>query len=187
MQDPSKKRRQQILLVGGIVLATVIITVLVLLLGTNKKSGTNTEQYDPNSGETYSTITGKSPETYGQDTQQPTYLGIDKLVDRGLSLGQIKSLQSGYTEFINQNKIKVSIVSVKIATITKNPHSPTDPALAVITYETVFDNKTTYKTQVEYKGLSYIKLSLSDTSGKQLFQKAYDPEAPDTTYDKVDE
>lgn len=188
MQNDDQKRRRRFIvaLIAGMI-ALVIVVLVVSQVAHKKRAGTITDTYDSNSGQTISEITGKTPEKYGQTSNQPTYLGLDKLIDHGLSVGQIKTIQDGYGEFVSQNKLDVKVISIAVASIDKNPHSPTDPSRAVLTYTVVFNSKTSYSTQVLYSGLSYVNMTIRDGSNKQVFNKLYDPNASNSQYDNPNE
>lgn len=162
MQSPNKNKVIIIL----IALSPVIISLLVFgFINIRKDTSNPDEYYDKGSGETVSNPKNKTPEIFGIEPGEPTYLGFSKLIDAGLTTEQLDLVKSIFAVFSLSDDRYITELSVTINTIEQNI---SDESLS-ISFEITADRKTKYSCIVSYTGLSDARLVVSDSEGKQIF------------------
>jgi hypothetical protein len=153
-------------LAGIILLVLFVLTVVV----PKKTSRTTAGEYnDPYSHETVSSPPGKSPDTYGTAPDQPVYLGLDKLMDHGLSFDQLNNLKLAFKKFSDSRSERIKELSIDVDSITPH-HDPKDPNSPFEVFFNVRVNRSDdYKARVEYFDISDIRLFLMDSSQKAVY------------------
>jgi len=163
------QKAKKSLFIGVIIFLLLFVGALVLQLthksgGVKKAPVTNLNSgtyYDKNSGQTYSNPVGKTPETYNTTGGQPTYLGFSNLLDYGLSDSQLSTLEAAFYSFVQQQHLSTKAISITVASISSSSVDP-NTGNSTLSFYVVFDQKTTYKAQVQYGGLSSVELVLLD-------------------------
>jgi hypothetical protein len=153
MDETMKKRWLRIAMITAIVLGLLILILAITHNAKKNSPGHDTRTYDKYSGETVSNINGKTPETYGQASSQPLWLGFDLLISHGFTQDQLTAIQTGYQQYFTQNKLKITQVSLYKATY-----------------------KDMYKTELETPDLDNVTLRLFNPAGKQVFSYSSSPD-----------
>jgi hypothetical protein len=160
----------------------VVLGVLFIFLGSHHKKGSSTVQAkagsgqtvtktDPTSGETLVEQAGKVPETNGGSTDGPLFLGFDKLINQGLTIQQLDSIQTAITSYppFTTSSAQISLAADDIV-----PVSPSDSGDAQqrwsIKSHIVVNSKDTYRVQFFYSGIGNVEVYIYSADGKtQLF------------------
>lgn len=166
---------------------TVIIFVvaLILLMGlmawltrphktATIKTGESQVYNDPVSHQKIVTRNGAAPETNGQTSTGPVFVGFEKLLDYGVTVQQLDALKtyfSDYTPFINKSpEISLAVDDIQAGQDMSDPQQR-----FFIHSHVVVDRKTTYEIKFYYQGLSSVELHIYDASGNtQLFDSSKD-------------
>lgn len=128
-----------IILIIGLIVATVI--------SRNAEPGDKGSTLDTNSGEYVANSDGREPENVGANPDEPLFLGLGKLVNRGLTTEQISGLKLGFTNFAKQSSPKVKRVSITVDSIRNAPRSIGDFTYTYH-FDVVMDSKTTYQAKL---------------------------------------
>jgi hypothetical protein len=155
-------------------LLIAVIGLLWFIGSRSKKADTNTlqpnEYFDGRSGETVSNPGGKAPDTYGNATGQPIYLGISKLLDYGVTIGQLNALKQSFFEYSKSAKANINEVSIDISSIKSLPANPNSVTpKQTLTFNVQFNRDKTYDVQLDYFGINSIRLYLKDSAGKLIY------------------
>lgn len=146
---------------------------------TDPNAGKITSTRDAASGQTVTTIQGEN-QTKGnpnpaddpsQSGSGPYYLGINELLNRGLTTDQIYNMENGFSYYFGSAKLNPKQVSIAVNTIKLGQlNSGTENQIDTIDFDTVFDSTTTVYAQVQYSGLSSTRLLLfNKSSGAQIY------------------
>ncbi len=164
-------RNRRVLILAAAIFVILVIVGLVLALRGGKK---NSNRYtDPFSHETVSNPPGKTPDTYGVPTGQPLFLGIDKLLDHGLTFEQLNALKDTFTAYAKTKTPPIQEISVDVDHITLQHNKSLPNAPFDMMFDVKFDRKDVVKAKVEYTDLIHIRLFLMDSaSGKTIFDSA---------------
>lgn len=167
--------RRRWLRIGGILLVIVGLLLIAVLFAKNHNStaGHDTRYYDKASGETVSTISGKTPESYGS-TSSTLYLGFGTLLDHGFTQDQITAIQAGYQRYASQQKLKLTQVSVVVASYQNEGADSSGDG--IVSFNVQFNRKDTYKTSIVSTSVTDFTLKLLGTNGQQLFSYTYAPD-----------
>jgi hypothetical protein len=155
-------RGKIILFLGALLIASLIIALLLPKNNPNSQPGSD-EYTDTRSGQTVSNPPGKTPEAFGNNGSQITILGIDKLLDHGLSTDQIKGVKKAFDSYSSKNNLAVKEVSIDISSIESVPTDQTSSRQAV-TMNVLIDRKTNYDAKIEYFNLTQVELYLSSNA-----------------------
>jgi hypothetical protein len=146
------------------VIVSFLFLIGIALFATNRAGQNNKtgEYLDPYSHQTVSNPPGKGPDTYGTQSDTPVYLGIEKLLDHGLSFDQLDNLKYAFYRYSLSRPNHIHEVSLDVDHITTKYNSSDPNAHYFIFFNVRFDRKNTYKAQVEYTGLNDVRLYLID-------------------------
>jgi hypothetical protein len=156
----------------GLIIA--VVALLWLIGASSRNDDTNTlqpnEYFDRRSGETVSDPGGKTPDTFGSAAGQPIYLGLGKLLDYGVTIGQLNATKEAFFSYSKTSNANIEEVSIDVASIMSLPSDPssTQPK-QTLTFNVQFDRDKTFDVRLDYFGVSSIRLYLKDTSGKLIF------------------
>ena len=170
MQSANNRRP---LLIASLVVFIILVIVglgLALFLGhsTKKAAGPGGEYTDPLSHEVVSNPSGKTPETYGTNAKTPLFLGFDKLIGAGLSLDQLRNVETAFDNYSASLPKPISQISLDVDHITTD-NNATDPNAAFEMHlEVQFDQKTFYQIKIQYYTLNDIELFILDNSTSKL-------------------
>lgn len=154
--DPNRRR---IIIVMGII--ALLFFVAVVILFSPRKSPTKTTSNSNTTGSTSSTTTNSS-------LSEPDYQGTDQLLSRGFSTDELSGLKFAlykYSAHVNKTFKQISFGEAT------HLHDATrTDMMDSLVFNVTFDNATTLKAKVAYStGDTPIQLTLSDTSGNQVF------------------
>ena len=169
----NNKTRRMLIIGGIVVLAAMLSLSAVFLLGGKKQSSQSETYQDPYSGEVISNPANKTPETFGGDPNQAVFPGISKLLDYGVTTGQLTTLKAylEQPEQVNQNG-RPKVISTVVDTIQSQPYDPNSTAPAAVTFDVVYDNTSRYHARMEYSGLADIRLVLTDNNSRVVFDSS---------------
>jgi hypothetical protein len=168
----SANRKRWLIIFAGVISLILIIVAIILSSGADKKPAANPDNsyVDPLSHETISNPPGKGPDTFGSTPNTPIYLGIDKLIDHGLSYDQTTALRSAFNKYASSQNPPVKEVSIDVDHITTQHDSTKHNSPFIILFKTRFDRKTDYQAKVQYHGLNDVQLILTDPAdNKSVF------------------
>lgn len=167
MQSPSKRR---LVLVASIIFL-IIIGLVYLLARPQKQSTTQqvNEYVDPFSHETISSPPGKSPDTYGE-SDKTLFLGFDKLLDLGLTSGQLDNVENALLNYSKSTNQSFSRISVDVDNITSQYDNTKSNSPFIIQFRVQFNGKKIYNAKVQYLGLRDVRIYLTEPeSGKLVY------------------
>lgn len=165
---------RRVLIVAGVIIGLALVIVIVLAIAKSNTSnssatGTDVQVVDKNSGDTISSPVGKTPDVFGVLKDAPLYLGTANLLDYGLSDVQIQDVKYAFYKYTTSTTPKIMQVSVS-KNITSIPHDRNDVNSKFgLTFNVVFDNKTTLKATLNYFNTDSIELFLYDSSNQLKF------------------
>lgn len=163
MQSPNKNKA----ILVGIVLMPVIISLIVFVFISSRSS--NSEEYfDPGSGETVSDPKGKTPELFGVDSEAPLFLGFSKLIDAGLTSGQLDLVKASFGRFSKTEDRYITELSITVDTIERTEE---DSGFS-LSFDLTANREIKYSCTVSYVGLDDARVVVSDESGKQIFDSS---------------
>lgn len=166
LNNLSPRGRQ--ILIGAITLFIVLPLFYVLYTATSnsdpRKQGT---YYDKGSGETV-TNTNQTPETFGTDGQNVTYLGVSDLLTVGVSKFQVNALKSALADYGNTRSPQAKEFSITTKTI-EVAESSEESTSDSVSFEIKVDRKDTYKATLRYFDLSSAQLTLKTKSGELIY------------------
>jgi hypothetical protein len=167
MQSQGNKR----LWAAAVLFVVIALVGLVLALGPHsKKSPDSSGRYtDPLSHETVSDPEGKAPDTYGQPSNTPLYLGFDKLLNYGIDKGQLDNIKTAFYRYSVQQPSPIKQISIDVDHITNNPDASNPNASFIIDFNAQFDRSKLYKSRVEYQGLDDVRLYLMNSEGSTVY------------------
>lgn len=166
------QNRRRLLIIGSLFVVLVLIGLVLVIAGSPKtKNIPNGGQYvDPFSHETVSNPSGKAPDKYGTPANTPVYLGFDKLLDYGLGIDQLKSVQTAFYNYSQAQTTPIGQISIDVDHINTQHDSNNPNSLFDITFNVQFDEKNIYQSKVEYSGLDDVRLYLMDSkTGKIIY------------------
>lgn len=177
MMPNQPKDHTKLILIAGILVSAVVVIVCLLVFGSHSKTPSNgvgspsADHYDPTSGETVSNPSGKGPDTYGQNSNAPLFLGTSNLLNYGLTTDQVADVKLAFTNYSTSLKTPVKQVSIDVRSIKASPPGHEDPnAPSYVTFNVVLDNATTYAAKAQYNDLESIELFLTDPkTGRLIF------------------
>lgn len=165
MQSPN--RNKAILI--SVVLLPVVIALVVFIFTSSRSSNSNAEEYlDPGSGETVSSPKNKTPEKFGISTDGPTYLGFSKLIDAGLTTGQLELVKVIFGRFSVSDSRNLNELSITVETIDLNV---SDEGMSM-SFELTANRTTQYQCVISYVGLDDARVVIADKDGKQVFDSS---------------
>lgn len=173
----SDRNKLTLIIFGSIVFVGLVGWGAVTLSNhTKQKSGNTTDftsqpgYYDPNSHQTVSNPSGKTPEKYGATTDAPIFLGTDALLNNSLTLTEVGDYKFALYQFLKSNNIKATEASINVDTVAAAPVDPNRTTdTLTITFNVVIDRKTIYKASMDYSNLDTVDLKLSTSDGKQVY------------------
>lgn len=148
----------------------VAVGALVFTLANKKDTlvSTTGEYYDPASKETVSNTADKTPESYGEVTSQPVFLGFSKLLDVGVSADQITGAKLAFTNYFNKQNLPVKEISIYVDTIKQTPLERGSEENRSVTFNAILGRKQKVAAKLEYYDLSNIRLYLANKSGGDI-------------------
>lgn len=154
-------------IVIGVITALIIVPLFyILYVATSSSDPSNKGTYvDKGSGETV-TNTNQTPETYGTDGNNQTYLGVSELLTVGVSKYQVVALKSALTAYGKTRTPEASEYSIAIKTISVTDNEDGDNT---VSFDVLVNRKDTYKATLRYFDLSSIQLTLKTKSGDLVF------------------
>lgn len=169
----------------------IFAVVLILLMGlvfwltkpqktTESKTGESQVYNDPVSHQKIVTRTGAAPETNGQTSTGPVFVGFEKLLDYGVTVQQLDALKAyfgDYAPFVNKSpEISLAVDDIQAGQDMSDPQQR-----FFIRSHVVVDRKTTYVIKFYYQGLSSVELHIYDAGGSnQLFDSSKDVDNKET-------
>jgi|SRR5579862_2739041 len=163
MQSVSKKW----MIVGGVFGMLILIGLIIAITsGRPSNKSKSSSHVDAFSGETVSSPAGKTPETFGT-TAEPLKLGFDKLLNYGISIDQLGSIEAAFNTYSNTLKQPPKQISVSAASITSQDNFSDPTAPFVILFKVQFDSANIYQAKDVYTGLSDARLILLDSKTSQ--------------------
>lgn len=156
------------------VIAVSLVLLLCLAVGLyfvlhHPQNRAQAGQYvDQFSHETVSSPAGKQPDKFGVPKNAPLYLGFDKLLNYGLTLGQIKSSETAFFKYSQALSKPVQRVSVGVDNISAG-HVTTNPnALFSVSFPVQFDGSAIYQAEIDHSGLTDVQLYLKDSKSNKI-------------------
>jgi hypothetical protein len=150
---------------GGLALvAVVVIVAVVLSLRSQPQYPADNTYVDPASHETISDPHGKSPDVNGSAPDQPIFLGLSKLTERGVSQFQINDLKEAFYRYKKASNKPVKEVSIYVDTVQVipfDPHTATEP-VTTVKFDVLIDRKDRLNAKMTYDTTSAMRLVLSD-------------------------
>lgn len=178
LNNLSPRGRQ--LLIGGLTLfiALPLMYFVYNATGTSDPTRKGT-YYDKGSGETV-TNNDQTPETFGTNGDNQTYLGTSELLPIGVSKYQIDALKSALTTYGKTRSPQASEYSVTTASIKVGERDPNDSDLVdTVVFDVLVNRKDTYKATLRYFNISSAQLTLRTKGGQIIFtSKEIDGSAP---------
>jgi hypothetical protein len=160
----SQNRKRLLIFAGFYSLLLVIALIFIINHRSNKNPGDSGQYKDPLSHQTVSNPTGKKPDTVGVPPVSPLYLGIDKLLDYGLTFTQLTELKQAFYKYSRSLSQPLEEISIDVGNITAQ-HDPTvhnSPFLLL--FKVKLDRKTDLQAKVLYNGVSDLRLYLTRLS-----------------------
>lgn len=150
----------------GVITAFIAIPLFYLAYNASNSSdpAKRGTYYDKGSGETV-TNNNQTPETFGTDGVNITYLGIGELLDRGVTKYQVAALKSAlkdYAKTRSPQALEFSITS-KTIEVTEDDSSRT------MLFELRVDRKDTYKAKTRYFDISSMQLTITEKDGDLVY------------------
>lgn len=96
------------------------------------------------------------------------FVGFEELLTRGATDFQIPALESAINKYLSESGLVVNTVELKSGTIEIVPRLRLSEENEKVDFDLLLDGQS-YQARVEYIGLKAIRLTLSDNSGKQIF------------------
>ena len=120
-----EQNRLRIIIITSFVLLSLAIVGIIALFTNSSSQQTNnpnqTERIDPGSGEEVVNTEGKTPEKYGVNPNEPSFLGLVGLVDRGMTLSDVDDVKAFWNDYANQQlvegKEKINEISITVDSI----------------------------------------------------------------------
>jgi hypothetical protein len=149
-----------------VVLAVAVIAVLTVLSvrSVPKKNVAATTYTDPWTQEVVSNPAGKGPDTFGTSGNEPVFLGIDKLVNHGLTDEQQANLKKAIINYSAAHNNSVKEVSFDVDHITTQ--HPDSTFLMFV--DVKFNRKDIYQAKIDYSDLTAIQLYLIDQKSQAV-------------------
>jgi hypothetical protein len=157
-----------------VALALVWLVWFFLTSHAKKQPGYDTRYYDKYSGETISTITSKTPESYGTDTSAPIFLGFHELIDHGFSQVQLTGVETAIQKYISANRPATKDISMDVKSF-KRLKTGANGGTNLVSFNVVFDFKELHPAELESSGGNEVTLRLYDKSKQKIFEDSYDP------------
>lgn len=152
-------------------LFVIILVIIFSLNDTNKEAPKVTQYTDPGTGETVIDISTKTPEDTNGHTI--TMLGFDKLItDYGMTLEQIKSLETKFQAYSIVNDSFIKEISVSLSTIETTVDSKTGNAS--LKFKALINREKSVIAKISYFGIGDPLLVIYDLSNKQIFKSGQD-------------
>lgn len=150
-------------LFGLVVLMMFLVSALVLYLVFGRSSKSNTTDnaglyYDPGSGETVANPPGQTPETYGSQGKEITYLGFSKLLDYGASKFQLEATKLAFENYSKTRGNDIKEVSITVSSIKNGPDG--DDLSIVINFDLKINRQEDYQAQLQLHMIRQVKLTL---------------------------
>lgn len=117
MNKNKNKNKIVYIIIGGVIVVLIIIGIIIGIKKNTSNNKTNRNitsigytSTDSTSNEEIFTSTNKSPEQSAKKQDDPYFVGIDKLVDRGLTIDQINIIKNNLIkQFSNIKSPKISL------------------------------------------------------------------------------
>jgi len=171
------KSKKQIYII--VALLAVLVMLLLIFAGSRKNNQTGNvnsteEYYDKNSGETVSNPANRTPEKYGVIDEKPLYLGISKLLDKGVTFDQVEATKEALNRFSKSDNKNIKEFSLDIQSIDQIIPKATDPpdTKATMYFNLTTDRTQTYKAKLEYFELTAIHLYVYDSRSNKLIYES---------------
>lgn len=162
-------KQRQYLIISVTLLIVIPLFYFVYQASNNSDPNKKGTYFDKNSGQTV-TNNNALPETYGVDPTTPTYLGITKLFDIGVTKYQLVALEQALFDFAKTVSDKPSELSVDINSISEVSYdSESDNPTSEVSFILQVDRKTKYKIRMHYSGLGTVKITASSLKDEQLY------------------
>lgn len=161
------------LIIGGAVVVLLLIICGLFFLQQARNSGTGstenqeTETVDSNSGETVSTIEGKSPELFGMLPDTPSYLNLEEFLTVGLTTEQLNNLRYAFYKYTTSTNPKIKQVSITKDSVVALP--PNADGKVSASFEVAFDGQPKIPGKLVYFEES-VELTLTNTAGQKIFE-----------------
>lgn len=171
----NQKRLRLLLLLGFIVISAGIVGIIAFITNNATKtdsSYTQSEYYDPATGQNLNETQGKTPEKVGVNPDAPSYNGFSILLDRGLTQDDINAIVDFITSYnsklIGENKDKISSVSLYKDSV---EHKITD-SVDIYTMRLLVDRTEGYTVQTssdEFTNITYNLYKGIDASTSPIY------------------
>ncbi len=166
LNNLSPRGRQ--ILIGAITLF-IVLPIFYLLYSTTSNSDPRKQgtYYDKGSGETV-TNTNQTPETFGTDGSNITFLGVSDLLTVGVSKFQVEALKSALKDYGKTRSPDAKEFSITTKTIEVADNNE-EASYDTVTFEIKVDRKDTYIATMRYFDLSSIQLTLKTKKGDLVY------------------
>jgi hypothetical protein len=148
---------------------TALIAIPLFYVAYNVSTQSNPAQkgtyYDKGSGETVTN--NQSPETFGTDGTNITYLGLGTLLEKGITKYQIAAYKDALKTYALTRSPRALEFSITTDTIQTRPGS--SPGTQNMSFELRVDRKDTYKAEMRYFNISSIQLTITEKDGDPIY------------------
>jgi len=172
----SKKKILIAVTVAILFSSLVVAFVLLQIQKKSQKSDTPGESglyYDPGSGETVSDPPDKTPETYGSQGRELTYLGFSKLLEFGVSKFQLDATKLAFENYSKSRDNNIKEVSITSSSIKNGPDK--DDFTLSVEFEFVINRKEHYQAELQLHMIRQVKLILKNGEAKIYESKLLEP------------
>lgn len=153
--------------IGGIFGLLILVGIVIAITaGHPAEKPKNSSHIDNFSGETVSSPPGKTPELFGT-SNKPLKLGFDKLLNYGIGIDQLGSIEAAFDTYSNTLKQSPKQISVGASSITSQDNFSDPTAPFVILFKVQFDSGKIYQAKDIYTGLNDARLILLDLKTSQ--------------------
>jgi len=162
--------RGQKLLIGAVTIFIILpIFYLAYTTASDSDPSKKGSYYDKASGETV-TNNNQTPETFGTDGNNQTYLGIADLLTIGVSQYQVTALKTALTDYGKTRTPQSQEYSVATKTISLDARDPEGKETAdTVRFDVLVNRKDTYKATLRYFDITSIKLTLNAKNGELIY------------------
>lgn len=165
------RNKKILFIIAGVFLVLVFMALSIDSKPTTTKNPdlNSGQYYDAKSRQTVSNPKDKGPDTYGVSANDPVFLGLDRILDNGLTSDQYTSLKFAFIKYATESNIK----EISVDTNTFKPLSPTsdsEPQVYTLLFDLTLDRKKIVSTKITYSGMYVVHLYLIEKdSNKTIF------------------
>jgi len=167
----TSRRKLFVIIASFIVVSLIIVIIAVIMRGNNQSSGNGIVEQnsysDPSSGEVVLDPVGKTPEKF--ESTGVVLLGFSKLLDRGMSSGQLDDTQLYITDYANTKTIqteKITEISLVVSSIKQYIDSATGQKR--VTGDIKVNRKFTQTLELTYYSVNDVTLNVYDQTSNDL-------------------